>query len=297
MKPYWAAVLVICLTVVNCVSKQGPTFSGERAYFYLKAQCDFGPRVPGSEGHQEALRYLKTELTRSTTLVRLQGFSAVNPISQQQVELTNLQATFYPELEERILLCAHWDSRPWADQDSDSDKRNTPILGANDGASGVAVLLHLAEMISKKKPKYGVDIVLFDGEDMGKGGYPETYALGSQYFAQNLANYLPRMAILLDMVGDTGLKIYQEQYSVQHAPETVRQIWERARSLKLDCFIDTVGYAVWDDHLPLLQRGIPCASLIDFEYPYWHTTQDRPDKCSAESLEKIGRLLVSILYD
>ncbi|OGC77836.1 MAG: hypothetical protein A2Z27_04700 [candidate division Zixibacteria bacterium RBG_16_50_21] len=241
--------------------------------------------------------YLKSELRRFTTLVKLQSFSALNPVSQQEVKLTNLQATFYPELEERILLCAHWDSRPWADKDSDSAKRNTPVLGANDGASGVAVLLHLAEIVSKKKPNYGVDLVFFDGEDMGKEGYPESYALGSQYFAQNLSNYFPRLAILLDMVGDKDLKIYQEQYSNQYAPETVREIWDRARRLKLDCFVDSVGYAVWDDHLPLLQRGIPCADIIDFDYPYWHTTQDTEDKCSAESLEKIGRLLVSILYD
>jgi Zn-dependent M28 family amino/carboxypeptidase len=297
MRPWLAALLTLCLTASNCRLQSESSFDGERAYFYLKAQCDFGPRVPGSAGHQQTLDYLKSELTRFTTLVKLQSFSALNPVSQQEVELTNLQATFYPELEERILLCAHWDSRPWADKDSDSAKRNTPVLGANDGASGVAVLLHLAGIISNKKPNYGVDLVFFDGEDMGKEGYPESYALGSQYFAQNLSNYFPRLAILLDMVGDKDLKIYQEQYSKQYAPETVREIWDRARRLKLDCFVDSVGYSVWDDHLPLLQRGIPCADIIDFDYPYWHTSQDTEDKCSAESLEKIGRLLVSILYE
>src|SRR4030067_2174328 len=176
MRPWLAALLTLCLTASNCRLQSESSFDGERAHFYLKAQCDFGPRVPGSAGHQETLDYLKSELRRFTTLVKLQSFSALNPVSQQEGKLTNLQATFYPELEERILLCAHWDSRPWADKDSDSAKRNTPVLGANDGASGVAVLLHLAEIVSKKKPNYGVDLVFFDGEEMGKQGYPESYA-------------------------------------------------------------------------------------------------------------------------
>lgn len=286
-----------CITVVSCNSQTRPVFDGKKAYQFLMAQCQFGPRFPGSPGHQQTLEYLKSELGKYSQLVKPQKFSATNPVSGEEVELTNLQATFHPAAQERILLCAHWDTRPWADRDSDTSKHRTPILGANDGASGVAILLHLAQIIQQHQPKYGVDIVFFDGEDLGQEGNPQTYALGSQYFSQNLSGYRPRLAILLDMVGDKDLKVYQEEYSAKFAPQTVQTIWERARELRLDCFVDSVGYAVWDDHIALLQKGIPCANLIDFDYPYWHTTQDTPDKCSPESLEKIGRLLVSILYD
>lgn len=211
--------------------------------------------------------------------------------------MSNLLATFYPEEKRRVMLCTHWDSRPWADRDLDSSKQTQPILGANDGASGAAVLLHLAELLAQNKPNFGVDLVFFDGEDMGQEGVSESYALGSQYFAKNTVDYRPEFAILLDMVGDKDLKIYKEQYSERYAQTTVELIWNKAQKLNFDFLVDSTGPIVYDDHVPLLQMGIPCANLIDFDYPYWHTTQDTPDKCSAQSLEKIGTLLVALLYD
>jgi Zn-dependent M28 family amino/carboxypeptidase len=285
------------LAGASCSYQPKPVFDGNRAYQYLIEQCEFGPRYPGSAGHQQALEYLKVQLQKHSPLTGAQEFSAANPLTKEKVVLTNLQATFYPDQEERILFCAHWDTRPWADSDPDSTKTKTPILGANDGASGVSVLLHLAEIVAKREPKYGVDLVFFDGEDMGIEGEIRSFALGSQHFAEELSGYRPQLAILLDMVGDKDLKIYQERYSAQYAPALVNLIWDKAKELGLACFIDSVGYALWDDHVPLLQRGIACVDIIDFDYPYWHTTQDTPDKCSPESLEKIGRLLVSILYD
>ncbi|OGC77671.1 MAG: hypothetical protein A2145_00610 [candidate division Zixibacteria bacterium RBG_16_40_9] len=243
------------------------------------------------------LEFLKGELGKHTARLKTQTFTAQNPVTQTSVELNNVLATFYPELPRRVLLCAHWDTRPWADKDPDSSQRNNPILGANDGASGTAILLHLAEIVGKHKPRFGVDLVFFDGEDLGQEGKPESYALGSQFFAKGSSGYHPEFAILLDMVGDKDLKIYKEEYSNKFAPHTVELVWNKARELKLDCFVDSVGYTVWDDHIPLLQAGIPCVDIIDFNYPYWHTTADTPDKCSAESLEKVGRLLVALLYD
>ncbi len=289
--------MVVFIVTWGCQSVPEPNFQGERAFFFLQKQCDFGPRFPGSAGHKKTQEFLQSELSKHTTRVKVQSFTVQNPVTHDSMELKNILATFYPEEERRVLLCAHWDTRPWADLDPDSSKHSQPILGANDGASGVSVLLHLAELIGRHKPKFGVDLVFFDGEDLGQEGVSESYALGSQYFARSTANYRPEFAILLDMVGDKELRIYKEQFSERYASTTVELIWNKAKQLQLDFLVDSTGPIVYDDHVPLLQIGIPCANLIDFDYPYWHTTQDTPDKCSAESLQKIGRLLVALLYD
>lgn len=212
--------------------------------------------------------------------------------------MTNIIASFGLQKTERILLCAHWDSRPWADQDPISENRDKPIVGANDGASGVAVLLEVARHLQLAEPKYGVDIVLFDGEDSGLPGQAESYALGAQHFAKNKDfRYRPKFGILLDMIGDKDLQIYQEKNSVNYAPQIVERIWDRAAELGSVPFHASLGYQVTDDHLPLLKVGIPCVDLIDFDYEYWHTLADTPDKCSPESLAEVGRLVLSLLYE
>ena len=216
---------------------------------------------------------------------------------KKEIVLTNIIANFYPEEKERIHLCAHWDTRPWADQDPKIENQTKPILGANDGASGVAILLELAHILSQKKPKYGVDLVFFDGEDYGKKGNLKDFCLGSSFFAKNLEGYKPKFGILLDMVGDKDLNIYKEQYSYTYAPDIVDFIWGKAKKLKLNSFQNQTRYSLWDDHMPLILAGIPTVDIIDFDYPYWHTTEDTPDKCSAQSLETVGRLLIAILYD
>jgi len=288
-------VLALFLSL-NC-SKTVPTFDGERAFGYLQDQCDFGPRNPGSEGHQKIKQYLHDYLSQLTNLVSTQEFIYFDSSLKKELILTNIIATFYPEKKERILLCAHWDTRPWADQDSVISNRTKPILGANDGASGVAVLLELANILSKAKPKFGVDIVFFDGEDSGIKGNPKHYCLGSTFFAKNLPIPKPKFGILLDMVGDKDLNIYKEEYSNTYAPEIVNLIWDKAQKLKLSAFYPEVRHSVWDDHMPLILAGIPTVDIIDFDYPYWHTLQDTPDKCSPQSLETVGKLLISILYD
>ncbi|HKZ22598.1 MAG TPA: M28 family peptidase [candidate division Zixibacteria bacterium] len=236
-------------------------------------------------------------MNQSTNLVSSQEFLHFDSVLKKEFILTNIIASFYPEEKERILLCAHWDTRPWADQDSAVGNRNQPIWGANDGASGVAVLLELAHIISREKSKYGVDIVFFDGEDSGIKGNTKSYCLGSTFFAKNLPVPRPKFGILLDMVGDKDLNIYREQYSNTYAPEIVNLIWNKARKLKLKAFYSEVRHPVWDDHMPLILAGIPTVDIIDLDYPYWHTLQDTPDKCSPQSLETVGKLLISILYD
>ena len=279
-----------------CNLSNNPTFDKDKAFRYLSEQCDFGPRNPGSSGHLKVKNYLLDKLNQSANLVNVQDFVYHDSASNLDLNLTNIIASFYPQNRKRILLAAHWDTRPFADEESDSTLWNEPILGANDGASGVAVLLEIANVLSKKEPKYGVDIVFFDCEDSGEEGKDNWWCIGSKYFASHLGEYRPEFGILLDMIGDKNLKIYKEGYSAKYATKTVDLVWSKAKKLKLGCFVDSVKYALIDDHIALLEAGIPCVDLIDFDYPYWHTLSDTPDKCSAESLDKIGKLLIEVLY-
>ncbi len=285
----------------SCGSGSGnaiPKFDGNHAYQYLIRQCEFGPRVPGSKPHRECLEFLTSELRNYGAQVNHQPFLMKLPRTNKSTTLINIIASFGLDKPERILLCAHWDTRPWADQDSNIENTDKPILGANDGASGVAVLLEVAKSIQIHEPEYGVDIIFFDGEDSGLPGQSDSYALGSQHFAKNKdTRYRPKFGILLDMIGDKDLQIYQEENSLQYAPDIVKMVWDKAQSLDLTAFIPTPRYEITDDHLPLLRAGIPCIDLIDFDYEYWHTLEDTPDKCSAESLAQVGQLILSLIYD
>lgn len=275
-----------------------PQFDGNLAFQYLTKQVDFGPRVPGTPAHNKCLDYLASELKKYGGRVTMQPFLGRLALLNKSVTMTNIVASFWLDKPERVLLCAHWDSRPMADQDPRPENRSKPIPGANDGASGVAVLLEIARLIHTQEPAYGVDIVFFDGEDAGVEGQSNTYALGSQHFAQNAAlNYRPKFGLLLDMVGDKDLQIYQEQNSLRYAPNIVKMVWSHAEMLALNAFIPTPGYEVTDDHMPLLKVGIPCIDIIDFNYKYWHTLEDTPDKCSPQSLAQVGQLIVSLLYN
>lgn len=285
---------------MGCGARPLPIFDSENAYALLIKQCDFGPRAPGTAGHQKCRDFLIQTLRSYADEVNTQPFmlSYKAPDGQSHsAAAANIIANFQPDKSERILLCAHWDTRPWADMDANPANRNKPIIGANDGASGVAVLLEIARLLSQSKPQVGVDIILFDGEDAGHHGEDRSYALGSAAFArQKDPQYRPRWGILLDMIGDANLTIYQEDFSLRYAPAVVEKVWNKAAELGIGEFIPQSGYGIFDDHIPLLEAGIPCIDLIDFDYPSWHTTLDTPDKCSASSLEKVGRLLVALIY-
>jgi hypothetical protein len=278
-----------------------PVFSGQQAYGFLLNQTSFGPRNPNSKGHRECLEFLTTKLRTWAGEVRLQDFSHTG-YGGEILRLTNIVAAFKPEAQSRILLCAHWDTRPRADQDSNAAKREKPILGANDGASGVAVLLELAALLKDNPPPIGVDLVLFDGEDYGTEGDHASYLLGSRYFAKNQpSKYLPRFGILLDMVGDAYLELPKEGYSVHYAPDVVDLVWNTARDLGISQFTFDVGPEIIDDHLPLNDAGIKTIDLIDFNYPdpsnrFWHTHQDTPEHCSPQSLEAVGTVLTHLIY-
>ena len=278
-----------------------PQFSGNGAFEYLKAQTAFGPRNPNSPGHAACLGYLVSTLKGFADQVRLQEFTHQG-YDGEKLRLTNIVASYKPEARERLLLCAHWDSRPRAEYDENQSRRNEPIPGANDGASGVGVLLELARLLKQTPPAIGVDIVLFDGEDYGKDGDHALYLIGSRYFARNKpADYLPRFGILLDMVGDTYLDLPKEANSVKFAPDIVSLVWNTAHELGISQFLEQKGEEILDDHIPLNEAGIKTIDIIDFNYPddtnrYWHTHQDTPEHCSPESLGAVGTVVTHVVY-
>ena len=281
----------------------GPDFDEDHAFEYLVAQCDFGPRNPGSEGYYACLDFIITELDQSADDIILQEFRYQEQRHRKRYDLQNIIARFNPDASFQTIISAHWDTRPWADQEDNRRDRNQPIIGANDGASGVAVLLELAKIMGETPPPIGVNLVFFDGEDLGVPGENETYCQGSRYFAKNLPIPRPDEAINLDMIGDKQLHLPVEKYSLEYNPNLVRYLWGRADDMGLDAFDITPQYAIYDDHVPLHEiAGIPAIDLIDFKYPnpyanFWHTMNDVPENCSAESLEQVGKLMVDYIYN
>ena len=288
-------VFLIIVFILFCVSNSYaiPTFNADKAFDYLKKQCSFGPRPPGVTAHEKTKDYLASELKKYANSVVLQNFT--HKSGERILNLTNIIAIFGPNVDKKVILAAHWDTRPFADRDSDPKKRSQPILGANDGASGVAVLLELARAFRSETPPIKIIMVLFDGEDYGKNS-GEMF-LGSRHFARKIRpEWVPEYGILLDMIGDKDLDIYIEQNSINAAPDVVRKVWNLADDLKLKGFYRKVGYSITDDHIELINVGIECIDIIDFNYPYWHTLEDTPGKCSPQSLETIGKLLLELIY-
>ena len=302
MKKIFPNSLFLTFIFLGCQSNV-PRFDEDHAFSYLVAQCDFGPRNPGSDGYYACLDYLITELDQSANEIILQDFSYQERRYNKQYNLENIIARFNPDSEFQTVISAHWDTRPWADQEDLRQDRDQPIIGANDGASGVAILLELAKIMGENPPPIGVNLVFFDGEDLGVPGENSTYCQGSRFFAKNLPIPRPNEAINLDMVGDKQLVLPIERYSLEYHPKLVRHLWDRAKDMGLDAFIGRVDYAIYDDHIPLNEiAGIPSIDIIDFKYPnsyanFWHTMNDIPENCSEESLGQVGALMVDYIYN
>ncbi|MFZ2052592.1 MAG: M28 family peptidase [Candidatus Aminicenantales bacterium] len=296
----WILLIIVPLVLLRAAispAETVPVFDKGAAFARLEAQCAFGPRVPGSDAHLRCRDYLLKTLSGYSDNAEMQPFRLSYGRPPRTVDAFNIIAKFRPELTGRILLCAHWDSRPWADEDSDPKFHSTPVLGANDGASGVAVLLEMARIFQAHPPPVGIDLVLFDGEDAGDSGNTWSWARGSQYFAGHLAKEdYPKAVILLDMIGDRDLAITREAYSLERGPAVMEKVWGIAAALKIKSFLPERGPAVMDDHIPFLRLGIPAIDLIDLDYPHWHTSRDTPDKCSPDSLDDVGRVLVQLVY-
>ena len=302
MKHHIHLMIFLLASSIGCQTRI-PVFNGNAAFTHLVAQCDFGPRNPGSVGHQKALDYFLNVLTTLADTVSTQSFTEIMPRSKQKVEMHNIIAQFNPKAKKQIMISAHWDTRPWGDRSLSIMRKDQPILGANDGASGVAILLELAKVLHDNPQKIGVNLVLFDAEDFGSSGDSWSYCKGSQYFAKNLPITLPEYAINLDMVGDANLEIYIERISYKQNPSLVLELWGLAEELKLSGFKKMVYHSIFDDHVPLYElAGIPAVDIIDFDYPdektnYHHTYNDIVENCSPESLRQVGTLMVHHIYN
>ena len=297
-------LLVLAAVGVSCRSRSSEAlqrFDPSQAMRWVESQVAAGPRVPGMPGHRAVAEWLERELRARADSVEIQAFTHVT-ISGRKLELRNVIARFRPADPNRILYVTHWDTRPVADSDPDSAKRGLPIPGANDGASGTAMLLEVADALKKQPPSVGVDLLFVDGEDYGSFDPPDSLKdvlIGSRYFAEHLpTGYRPLFAVLWDMIGGRDQRIYQEGNSLDGAPEVVERVWRTAEDLGLQrMFSPLNGGYITDDHVPLLQKGIRAIDVIGFEnYREWHhTMQDTVDKVSPETVGDIGRLALALL--
>lgn len=293
---------------------KAPDFDADSAYNYVKAQVDFGPRVPNTKEHKNCGEYLAGKLASLGAKVTNQ-YADLIAYDGSLLKGRNIIGSYNPETKKRVLLFAHWDTRPWADNDKDESKHHTPILGANDGASGVGVLLEIARQINKKAPSIGVDIIFFDAEDYGtpefyKGEHKEeSWCLGTQYWANNphVEGYNARFGILLDMVGGKGATFYKEGYSKQFAEPIVKKVWSKASSLGYNSyFINEDGGLVTDDHLFVNRIArIPCIDIIPTDMSsqeggfgaFWHTTDDNMNIIDRSTLKAVGQTVLEVLYN
>lgn len=287
-----------------------PAFNADSAYAMVAKQVAFGPRVPGTEAHLTCGDWLISELQRQGAEVSVQE-ADLKAYNGDVLPSRNIIGSYRTDTRKRVLLCAHWDSRPWADADPDASLHYTPILGANDGASGVGVLLEIARQLHQQAPAIGIDIVFFDSEDYGQHEedthYKEnTWCLGSQYWARRAQRegYTARFGILLDMVGAPNARFCQEGMSKHYASNLVDKVWRSAQNLGFgEYFPMTEGSLVTDDHLPVNQIAkVPCIDIIPYDEEfgfgeYWHTTNDNLDWISPATLRAVGQTVLQVIYN
>ena len=300
-----AALAVLALTLMSCgaggdakVTAAKTGFDTDSAMSYVRQQLAFGARVPGTEAARKTADWIVSRLRVTADTVLEQHWTAT--LSKgAKLPLRNIFARFRPKATERVLYVTHWDTRPVSDQETDSSKKLLPIPGANDGASGVALLLAVADVLKKTPPGVGVDLLFVDGEDYGVWGPPDVdVLLGSTYFAEHLPTpgYKPLFGVLWDMIGDVDLQVYQEVNSAREAPEVVQRVWSAAQQL---------GYAKWiipearipitDDHIPLLKAGLRVIDVIDIDFECHHKQCDTIDKVSPASLLIMGNLALTLV--
>jgi len=290
-----------------------PEFSSDSAYVFTQKQVDFGPRVPNTPAHDACATYLAAELKRLGADV-IEQKADLTAFDGAVLKSVNIIGSFNTKAETRILLFSHWDSRPWADHDPNPENHKKPVMAANDGASGVGVLLEMARLMGKNQPTVGVDIIFFDTEDYGapesfKGQNTEdSWCLGTQYWAKNphVPGYTARFGILLDMVGGKQATFFKEQSSVYYAPSVVNTVWSQAKSLGFgQFFVDQKGGGITDDHIYVNQiRGIPSIDIIQYDpnsksgfADYWHTTHDTMENVDRNTLKAVGTTLMHVVYN
>lgn len=287
-------------------------FNSDSAYLYVEQQVAMGPRIPGTPGSARCIDYIASELRRhnADTVVLQKG--TVKAFNGDELPITNIMGSFNSPARKRVLLAAHFDTRPWADSDPVEENRHEPIPGANDGASGVGVLLEVARQIGDNTPEIGVDMLFVDAEDYGQmsgfSNHDETWCLGTQYWTENMpyaADSLPAYGILLDMVGGMGAKFHREYISDKIAPELVDKVWAIAdKSGFGDKFINVLGGGVVDDHVFLNKAGIPTIDIIEskneatMSFPAtWHTVSDDMDHIDPATLKAVGQTVLNVIYN
>ncbi|HSG67560.1 MAG TPA: M28 family peptidase, partial [Bacteroidales bacterium] len=290
-----------------------PDFSADSAYAYIEEQLAFGPRVPGSDAHTACAAWLESKLANFADTVVVQAFKA-RAYNGEVLRGKNIIASFNPDNTRRVMLCAHWDSRPYADHDPDQANHKTPIDGANDGASGVGVLIELARQFNMEKPEIGIDIILFDLEDYGPPQDAQKYAgtdfwgLGSQHWSNNphTTNYRARYGILLDMVGVKDATFLKEGFSMMYAPSKVKKVWDLANDLGYaDYFVDEKGGYITDDHYYVNKIiNIPTINIIHLDdnspngsfFRHWHTLNDNLESIDRGTLQVVGTVMMNVVY-
>lgn len=292
----------------------GPKFNPDSAYAFTAAQCDFGPRVMNSAAHDKCEAWIISKFKQygcevQTQKADLKGYDGTT------LKATNIIASFNPKAQRRIMLCAHWDSRPWADNDPDSTNHRKPVMAANDGASGVAVMIEIARQLQADSSlNVGVDFICFDAEDWGvpqwetaQQGSENSWALGAQYFSKNLPQgYQPEFGILLDMVGGEGAQFFKEGISKRYALNIVDKVWEAARTAGYESYFPTAeGGMITDDHVPINQNAnIPTIDIIPYYAdcqqsnfgPTWHTINDTMEHIDKNTLLAVGQTVIQVLY-
>lgn len=322
--------IIIILTLVLTVSCGGrkvttpstasvtnieiPEFNADSAFHYIKMQTDFGPRVPNTEAHLKCSAWLTAKLSKLGAKTYVQGFETVT-FDNNKLQCYNIIGSYNPESTTRVILCSHWDSRPWADNDPDPANHKTPVDGANDGASGVGVILEIARQLQARAPQIGVDCIFFDAEDWGpgedfKGAHAEKYwGLGTQYWAANphKENYKARYAVLLDMVGGKGARFCVERYSEMYAKAVVDKVWNAASDMGHGTlFMKVSGAYVTDDHYFINTIAkIPAIDIVPYTPraanssfgPTWHTLQDNIGNIDRNVLKAVGETLLQVIYN
>lgn len=330
-----SVLCIILLTACNATKKTDNTetegkaieieFNADSAYAFAAAQCDFGPRTMNSEAHEKCARWIADKFSSYGCIVELQQ-ADLKGFDGTVLKSTNIIAHYNPESQQRILLCAHWDSRPWADNDPDEANHKTPVMAANDGASGVAVMLEVARLLCQEKvdstlnsdsspltPAIGIDFVCFDAEDWGVPSWSDaeddgsSWALGAQYWATHLPKgYKPDYGILLDMVGGEGAQFHKERMSQRYAPGIVTKVWKAAAVAGFSSFFPmSEGGYVNDDHVPVNEQGgIPTIDIIPYYPdcqassfgPTWHTVNDTMEHLDKTTLKAVGQTLIQVIF-
>lgn len=324
-------ILILAFSFISCGQKQSsesttsevnttisaadaPQFNADSAYKYTANQVAFGPRVPNTKAHKDCGDYLISELKRLGAKVFVQE-TMLEAYDGTKLEARNIIGSYDPDNKKRIMLFAHWDSRPFADSDPDEANHYTPIDGADDGAGSVGALLEIARQINQVSPNVGIDIIFFDAEDYGvheadrKNKFkPDSWCLGSQFWAKNphVPNYTAEYGILLDMVGHKDAVFYKELISMEYASPVVEKIWNKARSIGYGkYFINAKGGGVTDDHEYVIKgRRIPCANIVYHEPntekgfgEHWHTLNDTMDNIDKATLKAVGQTVLEVIYN